>query len=356
MSNDSAGVTLNGVLRMTIRPNQLVVAVALAGAFALSGPARLDADPMKAASAAREPLAIKSFSADTTWSADEPGAGRLCIQVTATLDFIPEGWVQANVLVPEGYRAPAHASGQWVSFYFLTHSPSVSLDIVLYPETDHPPTVSFPILLEAGGRRSWLTLHVSTGPVGCALALAQVDASGHPRWFSGRPRSWWCFPTTVSHGLSFVADVLDVEIHTKHELVPWCGQGTSASSLDGLLELVSDDAGCVADRIGEGEYLIRFHETYRGAPDASWFVVRDGDRIHFHATGTPADQLIPAIVEVGGSVVAESPDLADATVYLDGYGTLRTLIERACTEAHPPLAWSLYDGAYHFRLQPEARP
>ncbi len=305
-------------------------------------------------------LDISSISLDLSWREGARDGRELVLSIRLSLASPPRDWLQVSVQVPEGYTILDHLPGEWVPYYLLTHSPTAEIDIQLRPVDPGPSASRFPMLVQVGHRRAWTTLWLGSYPSGHAAACAFADASGRPVWFTspepdrrGAAGSFWLLMTNVSDALRFIADVLDVSIEVPGPLSPWCGMGLFTASAESLLEAICSCAGCVPERTGDGGFIVRFDETYLGAPDASWFVVRAGEEIRFHASEAPADDLLPALLAAAGESLGESPDLAASRVSHTWSGSLRSVVESACANAHPRLGWEVRDNRYRFWCRSE---
>jgi hypothetical protein len=307
------------------------------------------------------PLRLSSYTIDPSWSAGS-GGRRLVLQGHVLLDVAPDDWVQVSALIPDGYRAGERGPGEWVPFYFLTHSRRVVFDLDLQPTDDEGRTVSFPVLIQSGGRSAWLEIYLkgSGADFGYASAIVQTDASGQPVWFvdrqspaalSGDLGSYWYFATSVSEALAFVGEMLDLDLHTPAYFTVWCGVGLRPGTLQDLLWECASRAGCEATKVGEREYDIDFADTYVGAPDASWFAVRQADLLRVHADGASAFDLVPAVVECLGATMEPSSALSGSTITSDWMGSPSFAIEAVCSSARPALAWTEHDGVFSFTLR-----
>ncbi len=307
-------------------------------------------------------LQVTSFWVDLAWAGTRAESCTVTLELSVRLSRHPDDWLAITARVPEGYRLANHEPGEWVPFYLMTHGAAADVEMCLQPTASAPRTVNFPVLLQVGPWRQWLTVYLRGTAEGYACAAALTDAAGGTLWFhrpdtpssTELPGSVWSLPTNVGEALVFVSQTLDVEIETPGYLRAWCGIGTTPATLGDLLSQVCFHAGCAARRVEERRYVVSFAESYRGAPDASWFVLREGHRLRYHAEDAPAAALLPALVEAAGETIGDSPDLVWPRVSHSSQGSFRTVLASACENAVPRLIWELREGALHFRLA--ARP
>jgi len=302
-------------------------------------------------------LPLRSFSIGPRWSGSWQQRGPLVLQVRLLLDAAPDDWLQVSVRVPDGYRSGEWGPGEWIAFYFLAHSPAATFEISLRPTTAAESTVSFPLLVQAGGRRTWLSVYLNGTANGYAAALVEIDRDGNPRWFANpdaradphpRQTSYWSLTASVSDALAFIADVLQIDLYARHYLSRWCGVGMRPTSPQAALSEVAACAGCEVQQLGKREYAVAFADGYRGPPDTSWFVVPQGEELRVYANDAPAAEVIPALVESAGATMSASPDLDLSSVTCDHTGSLRGSLEAVCARARPPLVWAEHDGVFSF--------
>ncbi len=280
------------------------------------------------------------------------------LRLSVRLSAAPTDWLQVAARVPDGYRVLQYQSGEWVPFYLLTHSPTAEVELRLQWSASAPVLVDFPVLVHVGSWRQWMRVYLRGSPEGYAAAAVLIDSCGQPLWFrgsqtgvaAGEPGSFWALPTSVGESLLFVSEVMAVPIDMPGYLSPWCGLGTSPPTLDSLLNQVSHHAGCAARRADDGRYVVSFAESYRGAPDASWFVAREGQELRYHAEGTPAVRLLPALLEAAGETMGDSPDLVWSRVDHGWSGSFQAVLASVCAHAEPPLRWEPRSGAHYFEL------
>ncbi len=303
-------------------------------------------------------LQVTSFWVDLAWAGTRAESCTVTLELSVRLSRQPDEWLVITAHVPEGYRLADREPGEWVPFYFMTHSTAAHVEMCLEPAASAPPTVSFPVLLQVGSWQQWLTVYLRGSAEGYACAAALMDAAGSTLWFHGPHTlssaglcgSVWSLPTSVGEALLFISQTLGVEIDTPGYLRAWCGIGTAPATLGDLLSQVCFHAGCAARRVEEGRYAVKFAESYRGAPDASWFVLREGRQLRYHAKDAPAVALVPALVEAAGETMGDSPDLVWPRVSHSSQGSLQTVLASACESAVPRLTWESREGALYFRL------
>jgi len=222
-------------------------------------------------------------------------------------------------------------------------------------------TARLPMLLCLGERRVEAVLFLRSSEKGSVAAMALLNEKGKPLW--PQPHSqgvwqpadvpnWWNFYSSVSEGFTFVADVLGLEICTPGPLVALAGFGQPAYYTEELLRSLAREAGCVAEKVSKRAYRVRFADGYRGAPDASWFVVREGEQFYFRAQDVPVRPLLAAMVELVGGALVEGADLAGAKVVVGGLTpSLAQALDLICECSTPQLVWWSRDGTYRFELK-----
>jgi hypothetical protein len=309
-------------------------------------------------------LRVESFWVELSWASSRTEASAVSLKLGVRLSSVPDGWLQIAARVQEGYRISQHEAGEWVPFYFMVHSPEAEVELQLQQCASEPGMVELPVVVQAGAWHQWLRVYLRGSPKGHAAAAVLTDSEGQPLWFrrsqtrasAGAPTSFWALPTRVGESLVFISEVLGVHIDIPGYLSPWCGISTSPASLDSLLSQVCHYAGCAARRVEERRYVVSFVETYRGAPDASWFVVKEGQRLRYHAEDAPATALLPALVEVAGEIMGDSPDLVWPRVSHTWRGGFHGVLASICDNAVPPLQWEPRNGAHYFELASRPGP
>ncbi len=309
-------------------------------------------------------LRVESFWIELSWARSRAEVSTVGLRLGIRLSSVPDGWLQIAARVPEGYRVSRHVAGEWVPFYLMTHSPEAEVELRLQQCASEPGMVEFPLVIQVGAWHQWLRVYLRGSPDGQAAAAVLTDSRGQPLWFRGSqtrasvgaPTSFWTLPTRVGESLVFASEVLGVHIEMPGYLSPWCGISTSPASLDSLLSQVCHYAGCAARRVDDRRYVVDFVETYRGAPDASWFVVKEGQRLRYHAEDAPATALLPALVEIAGEMIGDSPDLVWPRVNHTWKGGFLGVLASVCDNAVPPLQWEPRNGAHYFELASRPAP
>ncbi len=309
-------------------------------------------------------LRVESFWIELSWASSRTDPSTVSLRLGVRLSSVPDGWLQIAARVPEGYRVSEHEAGEWVPFYLMTHSPEAEVELRLEQCSCEAGMVEFPLVIQVGAWHQWMRVYLRGSPEGHAGAAVLTDSEGQPLWFrssqtrasAGAPTSFWTLPSRVGESLVFISEVLGVHIDIPGYLSPWCGISTSPASLDTLLSQVCHYAGCAARRVEERRYVVRFVETYRGAPDASWFVVKEGQRLRYHAEDAPATALLPALVEIAGEIMGDSPDLVWPRVSHSWRGGFHGVLASICDNAVPPLQWEPRNGAHYFELASRPGP
>jgi len=222
-----------------------------------------------------------------------------------------------------------------------------------YIEADR--LISFPVAIQMGNRQAWLRIFLRRYDRGYAAAVVVLDG-GRPVWFpsagDSSGLSYWTLMCTVSDALVFIANVLEIDIRAPDHLSPWCGTGMLAQNLDHLVQGVCQRAGCTFVSLGN-TIIVDFLPSYRGAPDASWFVIGQERDIRFSARNAPADDLISAIVEAGGGTIGAADALKGSLISQEWSGSFHSVLHAACDAAQPGLQWTEYEGVFDFALSPQ---
>ena len=294
-------------------------------------------------------LPLRSIYLGIDANEGQPGGSSATLTLGLTLDTPVEDWLHINVLVPEGCRIWGRAEGQWVPAYFLTYSLGARLEMRL-SEIESDRLISFPIAVQTGEKQAWLKVFLRRYDRGYAAVVVVLDG-GQPIWFSSPDDSggfsYWTLMCTVSDALAFIGNVVEIDIRAADYLSPWCGTGMLVQDLDHLVGEVCRRAGCTFVSLGR-TIIVDFVPSYRGAPDASWFVVDQERGIRFSAQNAPADELIPAIVEAVGGTIGVDDALRESRISQEWSGSFRAVLHAACEAAEPGLQWTEHEGIFDF--------
>jgi hypothetical protein len=320
------------------------------------------ADVAPATHEAEQPL-VRAFWLElitVRWDRNWP---RFSLRLSLRLHSVPHDWIRLDVRVPEGYRVGEQEAGDWVPSYLKVPTPEADITLRFRRLRPESTTVRFPVVVTTGERTVRFALYLRSGPEGLVAALAQEDGEGNPLWFkapgavspeTGYVESWWAFNTTTSNALNFIAEVSGLQIHLPGKLLSRAGGAGARSGVTYLLRDICLDAGCIFERVADREYRVRFSESYRGAPDASWWVAKRDGGFQFRGDDTPAADLLAALLEIADERMADSPDLAWSTLDTAGYGSsLVEALDAICRAVRPRLTWRLEHGAYFFELASE---